>query len=612
MSDLSTSGLLPADDEGTLQLKILAQSFPEHPGVYLMKDAEGAVIYVGKAKNIKKRVSSYFLARQSEKTQALVRNAKQLEFMMTRTEGEAFLLENNLIKEYQPKYNIILKDDKSYPYLGIDLRHRFPTLKIYRPDGQRSKNKISQILYFGPYSNVKQLRESSDWIYKIFQLRSCSDAVFKNRIRPCLQYQIKRCSAPCVGYISEADYKKEVDLLIDFLQGQDHQILEFWKDKMQTASQSHAYEAAVLYRDKIQSLRTLQKDQVIYNHCGNLNVVVWHEDAKAQCLGVTLLKIRQNKLMGNQHYFANLKYSPDSFDAEAFKIQYAEPGVEIVIKNVNEKPGKNISIEQKKLFEIAKINLEKALHLHIEKLRPHLHRWEALEALLGRSCETMLCVDVSHHLGEATVASFVVFDRNGPVRKAYRKMKIETDSPGNDCVAMFWALEQYLTRAMVKDAQALPSVICVDGGRGQLLQAFKVCEKLGVDCHEDVQLLGIAKGIGRKEGLEKVYRWPENQALDFFNNSPAFLLLQHIRDEAHRFALGYHQQQKNKNRLVSVLDWIPGIGREKKKLLLGYFGGLEFLKQASLEELTRVPGISQTLAERIYETLKNQNNEGSP
>ncbi|MFM8454259.1 MAG: excinuclease ABC subunit UvrC [Gammaproteobacteria bacterium] len=583
-------------------LKKLAGDFPENPGVYIMRNAQSKIIYVGKAKNLKKRVSSYFLKTPDPKTEALLKQVVHLEFTITRTEQEALLLENNLIKIHQPKYNIILKDDKSYPYLVLDLKSDFPRIALYRGKREKektikTKNSVSEHRYFGPYASAKQVRESMDSIFKIFKIRSCSDLFFKNRTRPCLQYQIQRCSAPCVGYVSIANYAENIQNLIQFLEGSDHVLLKNWQIQMQEASKNQDYQAAADFRDKIQNLRQLQKDQVIYNHCGNLDIIDWIQ--RPECLILIILKIRNDKLQGLINYSADLENALEPFNIQDFMTgeyqvyQGLESGVKVLFRE-DLKNSKNK--EYQKLFEIMDLNLQEALKSYLEKRKPNHLRWQDLEKALGRNFNKMHCVDISHHQGEATVAAFVVFDATGPLKKEYRKMQLGIPTGGDDYAALAWALEKYASNGMALEND----LICIDGGKGQLGVALAFAKKLGLD---ESNFISISKGEGRKDGLETIHL-PRGGVLDLENTRPAFHLLQHARDEAHAFAIGYHRKQKNKNRLKSILEQIPGIGPKRRRLLLDYFGGIQGLKQASIEEITRVPGFNRDLARRLYEHLK--------
>ena len=597
----------------------LIKSLPNKPGVYRMLDAKGHVIYVGKASSLKKRVASYFQkSAQTPKTHAMVAQVCHVETTITRTEGEALLLENNLIKEYKPRYNILLRDDKSYPYIYLSTDQRFPRLSFHR--GARS----GKGRYFGPYPGAGAVRESLNLIQKLFQVRQCEDSFFRNRSRPCLQYQIKRCTAPCVGMVSETEYAEDIQHAVMFLEGKSSHMIDEFVKKMEQAAQALEFEKAARYRDQIATLRRVQEKQYISREKGDIDIVCCVMEANLAC--VVVLYIRGGSHLGHKSFYPKQTQAADASEVlAAFLSQYylAQrrrddiPPLILVNQKVAEKDllqqvfseqGShkveilhNVRGERARWIEMAETNASTALSTHVASKANLLQRFEQLQDALNLETmpQRMECFDISHTSGEATVASCVVMDSNGPVKSDYRRFNIKGITGGDDYAAM----QQVLTRRYTKLKEGegkLPDILLIDGGKGQLGEAEKVLEECGVN---DVMLIGIAKGPERKPGLETLFLSGQSAPIILPETSPALHLLQQIRDEAHRFAITGHRQQRAKARKQSTLEGIEGMGPKRRQQLLKQFGGLQGVTRAGVEEIASVPGISKQLAQRIYDVL---------
>jgi excinuclease ABC subunit C len=589
------------------------------PGVYQMLDAQGEVLYVGKARNLKDRVASYFRANLLDpKTVALVQQIQQINITITHNENEALLLESNLIKSLQPKYNILLRDDKSYPYLFLSAHPDFPRLDFHRGP-QREKGE-----YYGPYPSAGAVHETLDLLQKLFKIRQCSDAFFKSRTRPCLQYQIKRCTAPCVGYINPPEYQINVQLARLFLQGKSDAVIKNLLDKMEQAASQLHFEQAALYRDLVRRMRDMQARQYVTAKTGDIDVIAIARQGTIICIEV--MYIRGGRLLGDKSYFP--KTLLDVIDEEAlsaFLPQYylsasrgeSFPNQILINQTLSEKGwieaalsqqlGRNISIStpvRGKPLQWMRMALLNARHSLANHLSNQVQYYQWLEALqnelhLANVPQRVECFDISHTSGEATVASCVVFGSEGPLKEDYRRFNITGITPGDDYAAMRQVLMRHYTRIKGQGAP-LPDLLLIDGGKGQLAQAEAVLEELQVS---GVILLGVAKGLGRKPGLEKLYRAGNPSPIILSPHSMALHLIQRIRDEAHRFAITGHRQQRAKARSTSHLEDIPNIGPKRRRELLRHFGGLQGVMRASVEELAKVPHISESLAKRIYEAL---------
>lgn len=610
-------------------LNSFIQTLTTRPGVYSMVNVAGEVIYVGKAKNLKKRVSSYFHRQLDSKTLQLVKQIHSIEVTVTRNEREALLLESNLIKALKPRYNVIFRDDKSYAYLYLSSKDKFPRLSFYRG----KKDKSSK--YFGPYPSSRLAREALNFLQRIFKLRHCDNSFFNNRVRPCLQYQIKRCTAPCVGYINEEDYRAQVKNAVLFLEGKSQQVINQLLEQMDVASQQLDYEQAAKFRDQIALLRSIQEQQIIFGKSLNIDVLGIAVEGALACIHV--LVIRDGVMRGTRHYFPDKvsvlegEVSPAEELLEAFILQHyllhEDPqdlqdlpkeiliGFELkhrasLVRLMSEQLGKSIGLTVAKRgvrlqwLSMANQSATAALKGRLKYKIDLTDRFEALqEALVLTSIPQRIeCFDVSHTQGEATVAACVVFDPNGPLKMAYRRFNIRGLTPGDDYGALRQALTRHYTR-LKSEGRLLADVLLIDGGKGQLAVAEAVLQECQVS---GLSLIAVAKGPGRKAGLETLYLDSKGQQLSLSPDSKAFHLIQQIRDEAHRFAITAHRNQRSKRVIHSRLEDIPGVGQQRRIALLKQFGGLQEVLQASIEELSKVQGISRSLASQIYQALHGE------
>ena len=589
------------------------------PGVYRMLDAHGEILYVGKAGNLKKRLASYFRKTDlTPKNQAMLAHMASIEVTVTHTETEALLLENNLIKEYRPRYNVVLRDDKSYPYIRIQTDMEFPRITVYRGP-QRPGSR-----YFGPYPSAHAARETVVLLQKLFRLRQCSDAFFRNRARPCLQYQIQRCTAPCVKLIDRSAYAEDVQHAILFLEGRTREVMDIVVKRMEQASANQNYELAARYRDQIASLRRTSEHQYISTQHGDYDVIAASSRAGVHCVAVML--VRGGHSLGSRAFYPKAigETSPREV-LSAFLPQYylgRDIPREILVsekigdmgllsETLAQQSGRRISIRHParghglKLLELARVNVMQSLNLRLAMDAGLRQRYEALQEVfnLEQLPARLECFDISHTMGEGTVASCVVFDANGPLKAQYRRFNIEGIAPGDDYGAMHQALSRRYTR-LKKGEGAVPDVLLIDGGKGQLHEAEKVLEELQI---EGVTLVGVAKGPTRRPGLEQLFLSERNTPLILPPDSPALHLIQQIRDEAHRFAITGHRQRRARARHVSVLESVPGLGPKRRQQLLKQFGGLQGVTRAGIEDLGSVHGISRELAESIYELFHNDN-----
>ena len=611
-------------------LEYLTHLTPE-PGIYRMLDAEGTVLYVGKAKNLKKRVNSYFSKQNTAlKTQSLVKQIASIQVTVTRSESEALLLECNLIKTLHPKYNVLMRDDKSYPYIHVTSSHPFPRMELYRSKKKPSKNE-----FFGPYTSINAVKETLNTIQKVFKIRNCRDSYFNARSRPCLQYEIKRCTAPCTGLISKGDYQKSVHDAVLFLQGKSQQIIAELEHRMEDAVQRLAFEEAALMRDQTKSLRVIQERQGVVQLRGDADVIAIEATPGFAC--VQWVSIREGQVIASQHFFPSvpkMTFDENGDDDESLSLLqqqvleafiaffYVEtpqriPSLIILDKGISqlsllttlltELRGKPCRIQNRprganaNWLNFAHNNLQVAVKEHFASKQSTQDRYNALSELLELSAPIlrMECFDISHTQGEATIASCVVFDAEGPKRSQYRRFNIHDITPGDDYAAMEQALRRRFKR--LKDEQkSLPDVLIIDGGKGQITIAKRVLSELGID---SINLIGIAKGPTRKAGLEHLLLVAQNREITLPSDSKALHLLQHIRDEAHRFAITSHRQKRNKTRFESSLDCIEGVGAKRRQALLRRFGGIQELAKAPVEEIAKVPGINQALAQRIFNSF---------
>lgn len=590
------------------------------PGVYRMFDSEARLLYVGKAKNLKKRLSSYFRKTgQAPKTAALVARIAQIETTITANETEALLLEQTLIKEWRPPYNILLRDDKSYPYVFLS-DGDFPRLGIHR-GAKKAKGR-----YFGPYPSALAIRESLSLLQKTFLVRQCEDSYYKNRTRPCLQYQIKRCKGPCVGLVSPEEYAEDVRHSVMFLDGRSNALSEELSASMEKASMALEFERAAELRDQISMLRRVQDQQSMEGGTGDVDVVAVMLTPGGAC--VHLISVRGGRVLGSKNFFPQVAIEEEGGDVlMAFLAQYYLGNAErdlpselivnvqhedfaTLIEAIESLRGRSLSISLRvrgtraRWQQLAVTNAEQALAARLANRQHLAERFEALATVLemDEPPQRMECFDISHSSGEATVASCVVFGPEGPLKSHYRRFNIEGVTAGDDYAAMHQALTRRFSK--IKDGEGkLPDVLLVDGGKGQLAMAREVLQELAVP---DLILLGVAKGTTRKPGLEVLYLNDAEHEFTLPGNSPALHLIQQIRDESHRFAITGHRARRGKTRRTSTLEEVAGIGPKRRRELLNHFGGLQELSRASAEEIAKAPGISKKLAELIYDTLHSE------
>lgn len=593
------------------------------PGVYRMYDATETVIYVGKAKDLKKRLSSYFRQNVgSRKTETLVKNIAQIDVTVTHTETEALLLEHNYIKLYQPRYNVLLRDDKSYPLIFLSADNH-PRLSIHR-GAKHAKGE-----YFGPFPNSYAVRETLALLQKLFPIRQCENSVYRNRSRPCLQYQIGRCLGPCVkGLVSDEEYEQQVNYVRLFLSGKDSQVLDSLVVRMEEASKALKFEEAARIRDQIQAVRRVTEKQFVSGNSDDLDVIGVAFDSGMACVHV--LFIRQGKILGSRSYFPKVPSGTElsevvqtfvgQFYLQGSQIRtlpgeilldFTLPEKDILSDSISELAGRKVNIQTRprgdraRYLKLAKTNAQTALITKLSQQSTIHQRLTELEKVLHLSdIRRMECFDISHTMGEETVASCVVFDQHGPVRSEYRRYNITGITPGDDYAAMNQVLRRRYGKALEEDK--IPDVIFIDGGKGQLGQAKDVFAELDVPWDKNRPLLlGIAKGSDRKAGLETLFLQPEGEGFSLPPDSPALHLIQHIRDDSHNHAITGHRKKRAKVRNTSSLETIEGVGPKRRQTLLKYMGGLQPLMNASVEEIAKVPGISQALAEKIHNALKH-------
>jgi excinuclease ABC subunit C len=588
------------------------------PGVYRMIDCRNQVIYVGKAKNLKKRLSSYFRKTGlSTKTLSLVSQISRIEVINTRTESEALILENDLIKNLNPRYNILFRDDKSYPYVQLT-RHSFPRLKVYRGSTNPNRGR-----FFGPFPGAGAIRYSINLLQRIFKLRNCEDAVFRNRSRPCLQYQIKRCTAPCVDLVSKQDYAAQIHQAELFLKGQNEKLISDQVRLMEQAAAALQYEKAAEYRDNIEQLRRANEKQFVSGFQGNMDIIACVLEQDYCCIQVFM--IRNGTSLGNKPFYIRSKLDAQpSTILETFLVQHysRHPAPAEII--VNELPDNADLLEQtisdihntriqiksrvrdkrKRALDMAINNARESLQRHLASASNLNQRYQSLIEVLNleESPQRIECFDISHTMGEATKASCVVFGPEGAIKSDYRLYNIRDIKEGDDYAAM----RQVLGRRYDKlrdNPDALPDLILIDGGKGQLSSALEILDMLEIfEIKPGLRVLGVAKGPERRAGYESILDDNGND-LGIPMDAPALLLIQQIRDEAHRFAITGHRKARGRARTTSSLEDIPGIGARRRKLLLQKFGGLQGVKAAGIEELMQIKGINQETARAIYDTF---------
>ena len=589
-------------------------------GVYKMLDENGVVIYIGKARNLEKRVASYFTAgkQQSPRTHVMIQQVRDIEVTVTHTENEALILENNLIKELKPRYNVWFRDDKSYPYLYLSSEHEFPRLSYYR-GARRGKGR-----YFGPYPGAGAVKKTLNLIQKLFQIRSCEDSFFANRTRPCLQYQIKRCTAPCVGLIDRQNYQADVKHAVMFLEGKNERVIDALLEPMQQASVALEFERAAHYRDQISNLRKVQEHQYISAQGGDIDIIACRHTGEIACVQVFFVRGGLN--LGSKSYFPKFPVDKNDTDIiDAFLPQFyldrhlgRKIPQEILVsqkpKEINllqsvlsAQAGKQISIKHRlrgdraKWLKMALENADIALQQRLASSESQQYRLQHLQKILGidDALERIECFDISHTRGEATIASCVVFGRGGSIKSDYRKFNINDIKHGDDYAAMRQVLQRRYTRVK-KEEGKLPDLILVDGGKGQVSVAKEVLEELQLT---EITLIGVAKGPTRKPGMENLIIAQGNKTIRLSSDSSALHLVQQIRDEAHRFALTGHRQRRKNARKRSPLDNIEGVGSKRRHNLIRHFGGIQGIVRAGVEDLAMVPGINKSLAQKIYDSF---------
>lgn len=593
-----------------MPIKEKLNNLSQQPGVYQMLDNNDQVIYIGKAKNLKKRVSSYFDKQHLEgKTRALVANIKNFEVIVTETETQALLLENELIKQYKPRYNILLKDAKSYPYIYIT-NDKHPRVSFYR--GQKNK----EYQFFGPYPSAHVVRDSLSLLKKIFKVRQCTNSVYRSRSRPCLEYQIGLCTAPCVGKISDENYEQDVAMMSLFLSGKGKETLDKVSKKMQQASVDLDFELAAHYRDQLIGLRTIQ-EQHASQSMDDMDVVSIVE--KEGVYAVEVLFVRSGKQIGQECLFPkHAKGKPSKEVLSAFLPLYylgkdtpkqlllSEKLIDkiLIASALSTKIIDTPQKDKRHFLKIATLTAEENLKQHLISRFTKRSQLMQLQKTLNLSSlpNTMECFDISHTMGEATTASCVVFEKGLPKVSKYRQFNIKDITPGDDYAAMNQAVFRRYSR-LLKDDKPLPDVVFIDGGLGQLNQAIMVMDSIGI---ESIQLVGVAKGEGRKAGLETLIMVKEGktQKINLPPHDQALMLVNHIRDESHRFAIKHHRKKRAKKRQTSPLENIEGIGKLRRTALLNYFGGLQEIQKASCDEIIKVDGISKALADKIVEKLR--------
>ena len=594
------------------QKKFLA-SLTKGPGVYVMRDPNGEPMYVGKAGNLKNRVSSYFnKTGQNNKTRLMMASLADIDIQRTRSEIEALLLENNLIKRLRPRFNILLRDDKSYPHLRLSTDKQYPGLSLHR-GGTRGKGR-----FFGPYANTGSVRTILGELQKVIPIRQCHETYFRNRSRPCLQYQIKRCSAPCVGLISVADYQHEVDQVVMLLQGKNREINGLFEKMMEKAASALDFESAAIFRDRIGALRKMQESQYVSGVSQDADVASLLE--KEGSVLFSVMQIRSGQNLGSRHFIhKNLLNLGSGQILQNLLVQYyqnqivptevitapAVEGARVLEALLTGQAKRKVLVKSRvrshraRWIELATLTATDHLDRHLLAGVDNLSRIEDLSRVLGfvDRIERIECFDISHTLGERPVASCVVFDLSGPVPSEYRRFNIQGVSAGDD----YEAIGQVVSRRMAKVREGQgkkPDLLVIDGGLGQVNRAYSALQE---NLLHDITVVGIAKGRSRKSGRERLFLPGKRAPLILPVDAPARLLLQHVRDEAHRFAITGHRKKRSAARIHSRLEDVPGIGSKKRHALLRHFGGMRPITHATIDELLKVDGINQQLAKRIVE-----------
>ena len=602
------------NDRFISQLKSQVNRMPNKPGVYIMSNDQGKVIYVGKAKGLKNRVRSYFTPKPAnDKVEAILKEIKTIDITVTITEREALILENTLIKKYNPKFNVLLKDGKSYPHIEVSLNHDFPKFAFHR-----GKKKSKHARYFGPYPNVYAVRNTLSNLQKIFLLRNCTDSYYKNRSRPCLQFQIKRCSAPCVEKISQKDYSFNVSQAVDYLKGNDKSIIDNFINEMEKASSDQNYERAAFFRDQIANLKVIQSQQYVDGTKKvDADVISLVDQRGMHCLAV--LFVRQGKILGSRSIFpSRTKYNSNqeilATSLMQFYLEHDIPreiilnqsleGKRVIEQALIESQNRRTKIKDRvvsyraKWLKISVANAEESLKSKLASKASISNQLMGLTQALGskQKLSDVVCFDVSHHMGDKSVAACVRLNEEGFSKKDYRRFNIEGVRPGDDYAAISNAVERYYKR-IKNESQDCPDLLIIDGGKGQINSVKKALESLSI---KNQMIIGIAKGDKRDPKNDRIFLQGFKKPIDMNGQDPAKFLVQSIRDEAHRFAITGHRAKKRKQLLQSDLESIEGIGPSKKRNLLTQFGGIQEVKRASVEDLLSVDGINKNLAKKIF------------
>ncbi len=599
-------------------VKAFLKQLTQRPGVYRMLDDQGRIIYIGKAKNLKNRVSSYFRSgAASPKQTAMVAKIAAIEVTVTHTEGEALLLESQLIKRHKPRYNISLRDDKSYPYVFISSFHDFPQLSYHRG----AKKRLGK--YFGPYPSASAVKETLKLLQKIFPVRQCDDSYYNARSRPCLQYQIERCSGPCVGLVSKESYQTDVDNTMLFLEGQGGLLIDRLVAKMEAASAKLEFEQAAAIRDQIQRLRGVLEKHCIEGERGDVDIIACAVHGDIACVQIFYIRSGQN--LGNRQFYPKIgddnqpsrvlqafisQYYLDKTVPHELIVSHPLPESKLVGGVLAEQAKHAVAIsanvrgERQKWLRMAMTNAENALRTKLADKQSLYARFVSLRQELGCTevPKRLECFDISHTQGEQTVASCVVFDQDGPVKSDYRRFNIEGVTGGDDYAAIHQAVLRRFKRQKQGEHPA-PDILLIDGGKGQVGEAQKALAELAIN---NVMIVGVSKGPDRKAGMEKIILPDREQPLDVTPGASALLLIQHIRDEAHRFAITGHRQRRGKAKTRSALEDIAGLGPKRRQQLLKQFGGLQGVTSAGVDALASIEGISRQLAQRIYDTFHHQ------
>jgi excinuclease ABC subunit C len=595
--------------------KTFVDSLPGRPGVYRMLGAEGEILYVGKARNLKSRVGSYFQASNVQpKVQALVAKTVNMEVTITNSDIEALLLEYNLIKKHRPRFNVVLRDDKSFPYLHVETAHEFPRLSFYR--GSRKEPGR----YFGPYPSAGAVRDTLQQIQKLFRLRNCDDSYFANRSRPCLQYQIQRCTGPCVGLISKESYAGDVGAAIKVLEGRNDEVREDLTRRMESAAATLKFEEAAQLRDQLAKLQSVQSQQIVTADIDQDADVIAVAAANGEYC-VALMFVRAGRSLGSTTFFPKAPYAELPEVLSAFVAQYymeRDAPPEIIVEQEFEemallestfaqRSGHKVRVTasvrgiRARWLEMMHNNAEQALNMRrLARAGIESSLEDVREAFdLEESPQRLECFDISHTSGTDTVASCVVFGLEGPLKSDYRRFNISGIAPGDDYAAMYQALTRRYKR--VRDGEIVkPDVLLIDGGKGQLAEAATVLEELGVT---GITLIGVAKGADRRAGQEQLFLLGQDTPTILPPDSRALHLIQRVRDEAHRFAIAGHRRKRAKRHSQSILETIPGLGPVKRRELLKQFGGLQGILRAGIDDFVQIRGLGRDLAEVIYEHL---------